>query len=217
MEIVADGVSAINFISTLGASFAYIYPAGIQSGVILDAGTYEILVLYLNGRARVNIPGVSAETSGLSALSAPGSFTVVADGENALDLSWTDVADEVEYQIERSLTGTGGWTLYSNPTAGSTTATETGLTAGDTIFYRIKAVGDGVSHADSPYSTASGTTEDSGDVTAPTFTFSPVNGVSTWTINRPITTVTPPATKSEILNSLVVNATNPSPYTPRSK
>jgi len=187
MEIVADGVHAINFTSSPGATFAYIYPSGIQSGVILDAGTYEVLVLYLNGRARVNIPGVSLETSGLTALSTPGSFTVVADGENALDMSWTDVANEVEYQIERSLTGTGGWTVYSNPVAGATSDTETGLTANTTIYYRIKAVGDGVSYADSPYATANGTTADSGDVTAPTFTFNPANGNAVWTVNRPLT------------------------------
>lgn len=187
MRVVADGTHAINFISSLGASFDFIYPAGIQSGVILDAGTYEIYINFENGSAVVNVPGVSAETSGLAQLSAPGNFTVTADGENALDLSWTDVANEVEYQIERSLTGTGGWTLYSNPAAGSTSDTETGLNPGDTVYYRIKAIGDGIAFADSPYTTASGTTEDSGDVTAPTFTFSPANGNSTWTVNRPIT------------------------------
>lgn len=186
-RIVADGVSAINFISAVGASFDFIYPTGIFSGVILDAGTYEIYFLYENGSVVVNLPGVSSETSSLTQLQAPGNFSVVADGENALDLSWTDVADEVEYQIERSLTGTGGWTVYSNPAAGSTTDTETGLLPGDTVFYRIKAIGDGVTFADSPYSSASGTTEDSGDVTAPTFTFLPANGNSTWTVNRPIT------------------------------
>lgn len=187
MEVIADGIHALNFISSPGRSFAYIYPAGTVSGVILDAGTYEIYVFYLNGKARVNIPGVSQESSGLAALQAPQNFMVLADGENALDLSWDDVADEVSYQIERSLTGTGGWTVHSTPAAGSTSDTETGITSNSTVYYRIKAIGDGVTHTDSPYATASGTTEDSGDATAPTFTFLPANGNSTWTVNKPIT------------------------------
>lgn len=206
MEIVANGINSINFSSSLGATFAYIYPAGIQSGVILDAGTYEIYIYYLNGKARVNIPGVSLESSGLQQLTAPTNFVVVADGENALDMSWTDVANEVEYQIERSLTGTGGWTLYSNPAANATSDTETGLNPGDTIFYRIKAVGDGVTFADSPYSQASGTTEDSGDVTAPTFTFFPANGNSTWTINRPLTITANEELRNAIDNSVIDSA-----------
>lgn len=206
MEVVADGISSINFTSTLGATFAYIYPAGIQSGVILDAGTYEIYIIFENGKARVNIPGVSLESSGLQQLAAPGSFAVVADGENALDLSWTDVANEVEYQIERSLTGTGGWTLYSNPVADATSDTETGLNPGDTVFYRIKAIGDGVTFADSPYATASGTTEDSGDVTAPTFTFSPANGNSVWTVNRPITITANEELRNAVDNSAIDSA-----------
>lgn len=181
MIINADGVNPINF----GAGFSFIY--GMESGDVLDAGTYEIYFLYTNGTVRVNLPGTSSESSGLTKLSTPGSFAVVADGENALDLSWTDVANEVEYQIEKSLTGTGGWVLYSNPVAGSTSATETGLNPGDVIYYRIKALGDGVSYADSLYASSFGQTENSGDVTAPTFTFYPVNGEDEWTINRPIT------------------------------
>jgi hypothetical protein len=187
MEIVADGVHALNFISSVGATFAYIYPAGTQSGVILEAGTYEIYIYYLNGKARVNIPGVSSESSGLTQLSAPGNFLVSAGGTGELDLSWDDVANETEYQIERSETGTGGWTLYSNPAANATSDSETGLGDGVTIYYRIKAIGDGVTYSDSPYSTASGQTVDAGDVTAPVPTFNPANGNAVWTVNRPAT------------------------------
>jgi hypothetical protein len=43
-EIVADGTHAINFISFPGRNFAYIYPQGILSGVILPAGTFEIFI-----------------------------------------------------------------------------------------------------------------------------------------------------------------------------
>ena len=137
-RIITDGSYTINF-----TGFDYIY--GITSGAILEAGNYEIYFLRdPEGSVVVNVPGVTQQTSGLSQLLTPSDFAVVADGENALDMSWTDVANETQYQIERSLTGTGGWTLYSNPAQNATADTETGLNPGDVVYYRIKAVGDGV-------------------------------------------------------------------------
>lgn len=199
--ITADGEHALNFTS----DFNFIY--GIENGDILEAGTYQVFFLYTNGSVTVNVPGISSQSSGLTKLATPGNFAVVADGENALDLSWTDVADEVGYQIEKSLTGVGGWVLFSNPAANATSDTETGLNPGDTIFYRIKALGDGVTFSDSNYATASGTTEDTGDVTAPTFTFDPVNGVTTWPVNKPITITANEPLRKDDGSELVSNDT----------
>ena len=179
--ITADGVSSINF----GTGFDFIY--GVENGDVLEAGTYQIFFLYLNGSVTVNLPGTTAQSSGLTKLSTPGSFAVVADGENALDLSWADVANESGYQVEKSLNGSTGWVLYSNPSVGATSDTETGLNPGDIVYYRIKALGDGTIYSDSNYAYANGQTENSGDTTPPSFTFDPVNGDNTWTVNRPIT------------------------------
>ena len=183
-RIITDGTHAINF----GAGFDYIY--GITNGGILEAGNYEVYFIRdPTGSVVVNIPGVSQQTSGLTQLSAPGSFVVTPDGVDTntkLNMSWADVANETGYQVERSLTGSGSWVLYSNPVINATSASESGLTPGSTIFYRIKALGDGVTYADSPYSTASGTTGNSGDVTAPTFTFNPVNASSVHPVNKSI-------------------------------
>lgn len=181
LRFTTDGTHAIFF----GPGFDFLY--GITSGAILDAGTYELYFLYTNGSAVASLPGTSSQSSGLTQLLAPASFAAVADGENAIDLSWSDVTDEVEYQLEKSLTGTGGWVLLSNPVAGATSDTDTGLNPGDTVYYRIKAIGDGVNFADSPYSTASATTETTGDVTAPTFTFLPASGNTVWPVNKVVT------------------------------
>lgn len=181
MSITFDGVHTIN----LGPEFTEI--VGFENGDIIPAGTYKVYFLYVNGEVSINIPGASSQSAGLQRLSTPGSFVAVADGENAIDLTWTDVANEVEYQIEKSLTGTGGWVLLSNPAAGSTSYSDTGLLPGDSFYYRIKAIGDGVAYNDSLYATDSATTENSGDTDAPVPTFTPANGVTTWTINRPIT------------------------------
>jgi len=182
MTIISDGIHTITF---QGTNFEFIY--GMVNGGILPAGNHRVWLNYVNGGIEVNIPGTTQQTSGLTQLTAPPNFVVVADGENELDLSWDDVANESGYQIEKSATGLGGWVLFSNPVAGATSASEAGLNPGDTVFYRIKALGDGSVYADSPYSTASGTTEDAGDVTAPTFTFLPANGNAVWTVNKPLT------------------------------
>lgn len=181
MTIAFDGVHTIS----CGSEFSELI--GFENGDIIEAGTRKVYFLYVNGEVSVNIPGASSQSSGLQRLSTPGSFAAVADGENAIDMTWADVSNEVEYQIEKSLTGTGGWVLLANPAAGSTSYSDTGLLPGDSFFYRIKAIGDGVAYNDSLYATDSATTENSGDTDAPVPTFTPANGVTTWTINRPIT------------------------------
>lgn len=203
MRIITDGIHAINFTS----DFNFIY--GITNGQIVEAGTYQIYFLYLNGSVTVTFPGVSAEQSGLVALEAPANFAAVADGETEIDLSWDDVANESSYLIEFSLDGLTGWTTLAAPAANATTSNQTGLSAGVTRFYRIKAVGDGVSFSDSAYSTASATTESGGDVDAPEFTFLPASGNTVWPVNKVITITADEAIRntdgSEITNANVAS------------
>lgn len=180
MIIQADGIHAIN----LSTSFLFKY--GITSGQILEAGTYELYFLYTNGAVTINVPGVTSQASIITQLSAPGNFSAVADGENDIDLSWTDVSNESSYLIEYSANGSTGWLTLNAPAADSTTSTQGGLSPGQVVYYRIKAIGDGLNYSDSPYSSASGTTADPGDVTAPVGTFFPTNGSITHAINRPI-------------------------------
>jgi hypothetical protein len=180
-RIITDGTHAINF----GTGFDFIY--GIQNGEIPSAGTYEIYFLYTNGSVAVNFPGVSSEESSGVQLSIAGNFSAVADGENAIDLSWDNVTNNQGYLVEFSLTGTGGWSTLETTAIDATASTQTALAPGDTRFYRIKTLGNGSTTFDSGLSDAiSATTESSGDVTDPAFTFLPTNGTATWTVNRPI-------------------------------
>lgn len=183
--ITLSGSQSLNF----GNGFDYLY--GITNGEIVEAGTYEIYFIYTNGSVSVNFPGVSSQSSGTTVLAVPTNFAAAPDvtnPETELDLTWTDVANESSYLIEFSLTGTGGWSTLSTPAANATSSTQTGLSAGNTRYYRIKAIGDGVTFLDSAFSDViSGQTESSGDVTAPTFTWLPANGNAVWTVNRPIT------------------------------
>lgn len=180
--ITADGIHAINF----GTGFDFLY--GITNGQILDSGTYEIYFLYQNGSVSVNVPGVTAQASSGVVLSAPGSFAAVADGENDMDLSWAHIINNSGYQVEYSSDGVSGWNVLEITAANATTSSQSGLSPGQVVYYRIKTVGDGINFLNSSYSVViSGQTESGGDVTAPTFTFSPASGNTDWAVNRPIT------------------------------
>src|SRR5688500_2935275 len=179
-EVIVDGVLALNF-----SGFQYIW--GITNGEVKPAGRYIISFLYSNGRAMAQWHEPSLEGSSSVQLQAPPNFMAVGDGETEIDLTWDDVANNDSYLIEVSDNGISGWSTLSTPTADQVSASQTGLTAGTTKFYRIKAVGNGTSFIDSAYSTASATTEDAGDVTAPTFTFDPVDGATEIGVTDPIT------------------------------
>lgn len=166
--ITVDGSQAISF-----SGFQFIY--GIQNGESPEAGTYQVFFMYRNGVASIHWAYPSLQDASAVQLAAPGDFAAVADGENAIDLSWTNVSGNQGYLIEYSLDGSTGWTTLETTAADATSSTQTGLSAGDTRFYRITTLGNGTSTLNSAYATASAMTEDAGDVTAPTFTFSPTD------------------------------------------
>jgi hypothetical protein len=181
-RLTTDGVSAINF----GSGFDFLY--GITSGQVLDAGTYEVYLLYTNGSVSVSVPGVTAEQSSATTLSSPSDFAAVADGQTALDLSWTNVTNNEGYLIEFSLDGSTNWTTLETTAVDAVASTQTSLSAGDIRYYRIKTLGDEVLTLDSAYSSViSGQTESAGDITDPVPTFFPANGNTTWTVNRQLT------------------------------
>lgn len=186
--IVADGVNPISF---TGYNFIY----GIQSGAIPDAGTYQVFFMYRNGVSSAHWAEPSFEEANLTTLGTPGSFAAVADGENEIDLSWAAVTNASSYEIQFSATGgSGPWIALTNPGSGDTSYTHSGLSAGTTYHYRIRAVGDGENFANSNWATTAGTTEDAGDSDAPVATPSisdtatgiPINQSLVWSFNEAI-------------------------------
>jgi len=83
-------------------------------------------------------------------------LTVVAAPDTVV-LTWTDVADETEYRIERSLDGTTGWRSIGTPGQNATSFLDAGLPPGTTYFYRVFAINDG---GDSPASNVVSATTD---------------------------------------------------------
>jgi hypothetical protein len=80
-----------------------------------------------------------------SALSAAGASTTT------ISLTWTDVSNETEYELARSLSFDGGYTIIGTFVPGVTSFTDTGLVTNTRYFYRIVAKGDGTLYTDSDY------------------------------------------------------------------
>lgn len=190
-RVVTDGTRTVTF---TGFNFVL---GDIQSGSIPDAGTYLVLFLYWNGVATVNWTKPSLEVANLTPLSVPANFAAVpgTDPETEIDLSWDTVANVSSYEIQYSVSGGAGpWIALTNPLAAATSYTHTGLTPATTYHYRIRAIGDMVAFSNSGYVTDAATTQDAGDITPPTFTFSPadaatdisMNGVMTITASAPL-------------------------------
>src|SRR4029079_2991752 len=90
--------------------------------------------------------------------SAPAGLSASAVSASRIDLSWTDTSDnESNFILERSLTGTGGWSQIATPNANATSYSNTGLSASTHYFYRIRATNAG---GDSGNATADATTAD---------------------------------------------------------
>ncbi len=90
---------------------------------------------------------VRATTTAATAPAAPTELTATADGQTTINLRWTAPINTggaaiKGYQIEWSPTGTGDtWTnLVDNTKSTATTYAHTGLTAGTTRHYRVRAI-----------------------------------------------------------------------------
>ncbi len=98
----------------------------------------------VNSGAPSNV--ANATTAVATVPGAPTGLTATADGQTIINLSWTAPTDNggaaiTGYQIEVSPNGTDTWTnLEANTTATATTYAHTGLSAGVTRHYRVRAI-----------------------------------------------------------------------------
>jgi hypothetical protein len=89
--------------------------------------------------------------SGAAAPSAPTGITAVATN-NAVMVSWTPSTGATNYNVKRSLSGTGTFTTVG--TAAGTNYTDTSVVDGTTYYYEVTAVGSGLESGTSPVSPA---------------------------------------------------------------
>ncbi len=83
------------------------------------------------GGSTITDPGVAPLASTTVTASPATSSTV--------NLVWTDIAGESGYRVERSADGASGWTTAASLPGNATTATDNGLAANTTYYYRVIA------------------------------------------------------------------------------
>ena len=93
----------------------------------------------------------SGTTSTCPNAPAPTGLNVTGSTQTSITLSWNAVTDAYRYKLERSLSGTSGWTTVSSIIS-TTSHTANSLICNTTYYFRVSARGDG-----SPYSTTFGT------------------------------------------------------------
>jgi len=119
----------------------------------------------------------------------PTSVAATALSSSAIRLTWTDTSTrEVGYEIERSLTATGGWSRISVTAANATSYQSTGLAAATRYYYRMRSVGPQGGH--SLYSAVVSATTWPNTVTTTTAAVAPTTTTSTSTPTSPTTTTT---------------------------
>jgi hypothetical protein len=104
----------------------------------LTAGTTYFYRVQATGAADAG--AFSAAVSVATFEAAPAGLTATPASATQINLSWQDVAGETGFVVQRSATGTGGWTQVGTTTAGVLTFQDTGLTAGTTYFYRVQGI-----------------------------------------------------------------------------
>ncbi|UII25515.1 fibronectin type III domain-containing protein [Fulvivirga maritima] len=146
-----------------------------SGSVTLSAGSHAIRVRYFENSGGETLtvswsgPGLSKSTIPDEAFeddftfptppADPASLTATAAGYNAIDLTWLDNSStESAFEIYRSLSTNGTYTVIHSTEANETTWTDTGLEGNTTYFYKIKAIN---SNSSSEFAgPASATTED---------------------------------------------------------
>lgn len=167
----------VRWLSAASTSFQVVVPAG-------DTATFDLTfaaeglseglqtsTLLLSSdhleQPAINLP-VSLTISTVGPPSTPLNLAASTISNSSLNLTWLDLAtNETGYRIERATTSLGPWSTVTTLPANTTAASDTGLAASSTYYYRVIAFND---HSDSvPSAIASATTLALTDV-PPTFT-----------------------------------------------
>ena len=84
---------------------------------------------------------VTVAVAELAPPTAPSGLTATATGTDRIALAWTDnSSNETGFEIDRSPTGAGSWTLIHTTAANAISYTNTGLAEHTTYYYRVRAV-----------------------------------------------------------------------------
>jgi len=123
---------------------------GATVSATVPGGTYYLRVGGDGGHGDVGTYTVrgSVPAFGAVAVAAPTGLAATAVSTSRIDVSWTDVAGETGYQVERSQDGTN-WSRVASLAANTTRLQNTGLAANTQYYYRVRATS---ASGNSPYS-----------------------------------------------------------------
>ena len=123
-----------------------------QTGINLPAGTHVLRLVFDANNSGGTAGNWNWFSFALNAAIQPplaptGLAATAASGQ--INLSWSNVANETGYKIERSPDGSTGWTQIGTTAVDATTYSDTTVAPATTYFYRVRATNAG---GDSPYS-----------------------------------------------------------------
>lgn len=113
----------------------------------LVAGETYYFWIVASSSASYSSPAIAGTTLPGAPL-APAILTAATVSSSQINLSWSNVASETGYKIERSL-DQASWIQIATTATDVITFSSTGLAAGTTYYYRVRATN---SYGDSPYS-----------------------------------------------------------------
>ena len=131
---------------------------------LLPGTAYGFEVEALNAAGAPSAPTATAAATA-TPTAAPGALVAVGTSTTTAQLTWTDVAGEGGFEVERSTDG-AAWAVVGTTPAGVTTYADTGLAAGTSYSYRVL----GLSAADPTVASLP-----SAVATAPTVTAAPAS------------------------------------------
>ncbi len=101
---------------------------------------YTYRLCAYNGSGNSAYSNLASVTTPQTAPSTPINLQATAASSSQIDLTWTDISgNESGFAIERSLTGTSGWSEIARVTSNTTSYSNTALAASTTYFYRVCA------------------------------------------------------------------------------
>jgi titin len=89
----------------------------------------------------LNAGGASAQSTSASTFTIPlaPALSATVPSDTQINLSWSNVAGEINYVLQRSDNGTDGWTTIASPAANVVSYGNTALTADTSYYYRVVA------------------------------------------------------------------------------
>jgi len=135
---------SFNVLKTVGAGTTFITDTGLTTGT-----TYYYQVSASNGKKGADAYTTSPSAVVSAAPSSAGGSTALAQvsgvkadpaSATSVTVSWTAVTGAGGYEVYRSTSSSGSYTMVQNITSGSTrTYTNTGLESGATYWYKVRA------------------------------------------------------------------------------